>query len=94
MDVAALREWAGIGKDLAVRILELATTGDCAVRQELLQTYPITLLDVLALQGVGPKTAGRLYQELGSDQPRRSSRRPRAPGASAGSRAWARRRKG
>ena len=65
MDVAALREWAGIGKDLAVRILELATTGDCAVRQELLQSYPVTLLDVLALQGVGPKTAGRLYQELG-----------------------------
>jgi DNA polymerase (family 10) len=64
MDVAALRAWAGIGKDLAVRILELATTGDCGVRQELLQTYPITLLDVLALQGVGPKTAGRLYHEL------------------------------
>jgi len=65
MDEAGLRAWGGIGKDLASRIIELATTGDCTVRQELLQTYPITLLDVLALQGVGPKTAARLYQELG-----------------------------
>ena len=65
MDEAGLRAWGGIGKDLASRIIELATTGDCTVRQELLQAYPITLLDVLALQGVGPKTAARLYQELG-----------------------------
>jgi DNA polymerase (family 10) len=65
MDVAALRAWAGIGKDLAVRIHEIATTGDCSVRQELLQEYPVTLLEVLGLQGVGPKTAGRLFEELG-----------------------------
>lgn len=65
MDAAALREWAGIGKDLAARIHEVATTGDCSVRQELLQEYPVTLLEVLGLQGVGPKTAGRLFHELG-----------------------------
>ena len=65
MDAAALRAWAGIGKDLASRIYEIATTGDCSVRQELLKDYPVTLLDVLALQGLGPKTAGRLFTELG-----------------------------
>jgi DNA polymerase (family 10) len=65
MDVAALRAWGGIGKDLAGRIHEIAATGDCAVRQELLQEYPATLLEVLGLQGLGPKTAGRLFQELG-----------------------------
>lgn len=65
MDAAALRGWAGIGKDLAMRIHEIATTGDCAVRQDLLTEFPITLLDVLALQGLGPKTAGRLFAELG-----------------------------
>jgi DNA polymerase (family X) len=65
LDVAGLRAWEGIGKDLAVRIHEIAATGDCAVRQELLQQYPVTLLDVLGLQGVGPKTAARLFQELG-----------------------------
>ncbi len=65
MDAAALRAWAGIGKDLALRILEIAATGDCAIRQELLQQYPVTLLDVMTLQGLGPKTAGRLFTELG-----------------------------
>jgi DNA polymerase (family 10) len=65
MDVPSLRAWAGIGKDLAVRIHEIANTGDCSVRQELLQEYPVSLLEVLGLQGVGPKTAGRLFQELG-----------------------------
>lgn len=65
MDEASLREWAGIGKDLASRIHEIAATGDCAVRQDLLRQYPESLLDVLGLQGVGPKTAGRLFHELG-----------------------------
>ena len=65
MDAAALRAWAGIGKDLALRILEIAATGDCAIRQELLQQYPVTLLDVMTLQGLGPKTAGRHFAELG-----------------------------
>jgi DNA polymerase (family 10) len=65
MDAAALRTWAGIGKDLAQRIYEIAATGDCAIRQELLQQYPATLLDVMTLQGLGPKTAGRLFTELG-----------------------------
>jgi DNA polymerase (family X) len=64
MDAAGLQKWAGIGKDLAARIHEIATTGDCSVRQELLQEYPVTLLEVLGLQGLGPKTAGRLFQEL------------------------------
>lgn len=65
MDEATLRTWGGIGKDLAQRIHEVATTGDCAVRRDLLEAYPLTLLDVLALQGVGPKTVGRLFTELG-----------------------------
>lgn len=65
MDAAALREWSGIGKDLAARIVEIAATGDCEVRQDLLREFPVTLLDVLALQGVGPKTAARLHHELG-----------------------------
>lgn len=65
LDEAALRGWAGIGKDLATRIHEIATTGDCQVRKDLLKEYPESLLDVLGLQGVGPKTAGRLFQEIG-----------------------------
>jgi DNA polymerase (family 10) len=64
LDEAALRAWNGIGKDLAGRIREIALTGDCAIRQELLTEFPATLLDVLKLQGVGPKTVAVLYREL------------------------------
>ncbi|HJU43361.1 MAG TPA: DNA polymerase/3'-5' exonuclease PolX [Vicinamibacterales bacterium] len=64
LDEAALRAWNGIGKDLAGRIREIALTGDCAIRQELLAEFPATLLDVLKLQGVGPKTVAILYRDL------------------------------
>jgi len=64
LDEAALRGWSGIGKDLAGRIREIASTGDCAVRRDLLTEFPATLLDVLRLQGVGPKTVAVLYKEL------------------------------
>ena len=64
LDEAGLRGWDGIGKDLAGRIREIAMTGDCGIRRELLTEFPATLLDVLRLQGVGPKTVAVLYKEL------------------------------
>ena len=64
LDEAALRGWNGIGKDLAGRIREIALTGDCGVRRDLLTEFPATLLEVLRLQGVGPKTVAILYREL------------------------------
>ena len=64
LDEAALRGWNGIGKDLAGRIREIAITGDCGIRRDLLTEFPATLLDVLRLQGVGPKTVAILYKEL------------------------------
>ncbi len=64
LDESGLKAWPGIGKDLAGRIREIAITGDCGVRQDLLKEFPVTLLDVLRLQGVGPKTVAMLYKEL------------------------------
>jgi DNA polymerase (family 10) len=64
LDEAGLRGWNGIGKDLAGRIREITITGDCEIRRELLTEFPATLLDVLRLQGVGPKTVAVLYKEL------------------------------
>ncbi|HVL65658.1 MAG TPA: DNA polymerase/3'-5' exonuclease PolX [Vicinamibacterales bacterium] len=55
----------GIGRDLAARIGELVDTGTCAFHQELLQEFPPTVLDLLRLQGVGPKTVALLYGGLG-----------------------------
>jgi len=64
LDEAGLRAWSGIGKDLATRIRDIAATGTCQIRDELLQEFPETLLEVLRLQGVGPKTVATLYKEL------------------------------
>ena len=55
----------GIGKDLAAKITELLETGAAAYHQELLQEFPPTILDLLRLQGVGPKTVALLYRGLG-----------------------------
>jgi DNA polymerase (family 10) len=64
LDDQALRAIPGIGKDLAARIKELATTGTLVYHQELLAQFPPTILDLLRLQGVGPKTVATLYTEL------------------------------
>ncbi len=61
---AELRALPGIGKDLAKKIVELGTTGVIAYHQELLQEFPQTILDLLRLQGVGPKTVALLYGSL------------------------------
>ena len=65
LDEAGLREIPGIGKDLAARIREIATSGDAAFHRELVAEFPPTILDLLRLQGVGPKTVAVLYRELG-----------------------------
>jgi DNA polymerase (family 10) len=54
----------GIGKDLAGKIAEILETGRSAYHQELLQEFPPTILDLLRLQGVGPKTVALLYRGL------------------------------
>jgi len=65
LDVPSLREIPGIGKDLAARIREIADTGDAEYHRELVAEFPPTVLDLLHLQGVGPKTVATLYRELG-----------------------------
>jgi DNA polymerase (family 10) len=62
---ADLRGLPGIGKDIAARITELVETGGSTFHRELAAAFPTGLLDVLRLQGVGPKTTALLYRELG-----------------------------
>jgi DNA polymerase (family 10) len=64
LDAKGLQQWPGIGKDLSARIVEICQTGTCAIHQELIASFPATLLDLLRLQGVGPKTVALLYGEL------------------------------
>jgi DNA polymerase (family 10) len=64
MSEAQLRAIPGVGKDLAARIRELGDTGACQYHQELVQAFPPTILGLLRLQGVGPKTVALLYSTL------------------------------
>ena len=64
LDAKGLQQWPGIGKDLSARIIEICQTGTTAIYDELLAHFPPTLLDLLRLQGVGPKTVALMYAEL------------------------------
>jgi DNA polymerase (family 10) len=65
LDETALREIPGIGKDLAGKIREIATTGDSQFHRELLAEFPPSILEMMRLQGVGPKTVAMLHRQLG-----------------------------
>jgi DNA polymerase (family 10) len=65
LDLPRLLAMPGIGKDLAAKIMEIAATGSSRYRQELLGDFPPTILDLLRLQGVGPKTVALLYEAFG-----------------------------
>jgi DNA polymerase (family X) len=55
----------GVGKAIADKLDELATTGRSEYREKLLAEFPTSLLEMLRLPGVGPKTVRQLYRELG-----------------------------
>jgi DNA polymerase (family X) len=65
LDEPSLREIPGIGKDLAGKIREIATTGESQFHRDLLAEFPPSVLEMMRLQGVGPKTVATLYRELG-----------------------------
>ncbi len=54
----------GIGKDLGEHLRELVSTGRLRRLDELAAAVPRTLIEVMALPGVGPKKARRMWQEL------------------------------
>src|SRR5690349_17089619 len=58
-------EIPGVGKSMATLLGELATTGRSAYRDKLLAEFPTSLLEMLRLPGLGPKTVRLVYQELG-----------------------------
>jgi DNA polymerase (family 10) len=59
-----LREIPGIGAGIAARIVEIARTGDTEEHRALLAEFPPTLLELLKLDGVGPKKVRLFYDAL------------------------------
>jgi DNA polymerase (family 10) len=54
----------GIGKGMAANIVALLTTGNIPLREELLQKYKPTMLELLRLPGMGPKTVALVWSAL------------------------------
>ena len=63
-DRKKLTELPGIGDNMAEHIDEIIATGDYGLRKKLLKKYPVTMLEVLSLQGLGPKKAAFLWKEF------------------------------
>jgi len=59
-----LAQTAGIGKSSLAKIEEFVKTGRIQAHQELLAKVPPTLLDLLTVPGVGPKSVKTLYEHL------------------------------
>jgi DNA polymerase (family 10) len=60
-DTARLLEIPGIGKGMAAHLQAIAATGTLPLREELLAKYGASLLELLNLPGMGPKTVALLW---------------------------------
>lgn len=60
-DTACLLEIPGIGKGMAANLQAIAETGTLPLREELLAKYGSSLLELLKLPGMGPKTVALLW---------------------------------
>jgi DNA polymerase (family 10) len=63
-DPGKLEELPGIGERLAEHIREILSTGDYGLRKKLLKKYPLTMLELLSIQSLGPKKALILWREF------------------------------
>jgi DNA polymerase (family 10) len=59
-----LEELPGIGERMAEHIQEIIEKGDYSLRQKLLKKFPVTLLDILNLQSLGPKKVAFLWSNF------------------------------
>ncbi|AGL01169.1 DNA polymerase/3'-5' exonuclease PolX [Desulfoscipio gibsoniae] len=60
-----LKNVPGLGKNTIAKIGEMLKNGECRLHKELKQEIPATVLDLMALPGLGPKRAKLLYERLG-----------------------------
>ena len=62
-----LKDLPGIGDALAKKIDEIIKTGKIKYHEELKESIPSGLLEMLEIQGLGPKKTYKLHEELGID---------------------------
>jgi DNA polymerase (family 10) len=64
-DTSALQKIDGIGDDLAQKIQELTATGEISALEDLKTRVPPSLLRLLDIPGMGPKSVQKLHEALG-----------------------------
>ena len=64
MDSESLEALSGIGRNIAAKILEIVETGTFAELEELRKAVPEPLIEMLQLEGVGPKTVSTLWKKM------------------------------
>src|SRR5215475_11713632 len=62
--VAGLQEIPGVGKAIAGKVIDLLTKGTFDAWERLTAQTPETVLDLLEIPGIGPKTAALLHQRF------------------------------
>jgi DNA polymerase (family 10) len=61
----AVEEIEGVGEALAEKIIEYVETGVIEELEQLREELPVNMAALTRVEGVGPKTVGTLYDELG-----------------------------
>jgi DNA polymerase (family 10) len=64
LETGQLTKIPGIGKSSLAKIEEFVKSGQISAHQELLAKVPSTLLELLAIPGVGPKGVKAVYEQL------------------------------
>ncbi|RAW44527.1 DNA polymerase/3'-5' exonuclease PolX [Halorubrum sp. 48-1-W] len=62
---AAVAEIDRVGDAIAAKVVEYFETGEIEELEELRSELPVDMAALTAIEGVGPKTVGTLYEELG-----------------------------
>ena len=62
--VAGLQELPGVGKAIAGKVIDLLKKGSFDAWDRLVKETPETVLDLLEIPGIGPKTAALLHQRF------------------------------
>src|SRR5215210_2973811 len=62
--IAGLQEIPGVGKAIAAKVIDLFTKGSFDAWDRLVAETPETVLDLLEIPGIGPKTAALLHQRF------------------------------
>jgi DNA polymerase (family X) len=62
--VTGLQEIPGVGKAIAGKVVDLLTRGTFDAWERLTAETPETVLDLLEIPGIGPKTAALLHQRF------------------------------